>query len=378
MTRIAFPDDAWDELARRLADRRPPAFPFADRWTFGTGLDVVREVVDRWAGGLDRRAFEARCNAHPYDEVSIDGVTTGVYRLRGETSGALPLVLTHGWPSTVLENLHLADLLAHPSRSGGDPADAFDVVVPALPGFPLAAAPADPAAYSGLAIADRWAALMTACGHDRFVASGGDIGARVTTWLGARHGDRVLGIHVSSNALAPALPGHDLTPDEAAWVAEREEWIRTEAGYIHLQGTKPLSLAYGLSESPAALAAWIVEKWAAWTATDDVVARFGADLTDQLTLYWLTNRIATSFLPYYASVADPPSSRPWGLDIEVPVSLYLCPDEIGGIPPRAYADRQFRVARWTEFERGGHFPAVEQPDVLAADIRAAFRPLRVS
>jgi pimeloyl-ACP methyl ester carboxylesterase len=153
--------------------------------------------------------------------------------------------------------------------------------------------------------------------------------------------------------------------------------MRTEAGYIHLQGTKPLSLAYGLSDSPAALAAWIVEKWAAWTATDDVVARFGADLTDQLTLYWLTNRIATSFLPYYAST-HLPGSRAWGRDIAAPVSFYLSPDEIGGIPPRRYAERQFRIARWTEFGSGGHFPAVEQPDVLAADIRGAFRSLRVS
>jgi pimeloyl-ACP methyl ester carboxylesterase len=250
-------------------------------------------------------------------------------------------------------------------------------VIPALPGFPLSAAPSALDDYTAARTADRWAQLMTALGYSRFAASAGDIGARVTAWLGARHPDRTLGIHLSSNALGPAPSGAKLSASEAAWLHGRTAWDREDGGYAHVQQTKPLSLAHGLADSPAGLAAWIVEKWRGWSAgADDVLAHFGAEeILGNLSLYWFTNSIATSLIAY--AVHDhPPGARPAPHSVGVPVSFYLAPAENGGIPPREFAERHYKVERWTELPRGGHFVGAEEPDLLADDIRAAFRPLR--
>jgi pimeloyl-ACP methyl ester carboxylesterase len=371
--RVAFRESDVEDLRRRLGDRMLPAFPFDDSWRFGSGRGVVLELVELWRNRLDGEALAARLNEFEQVDVRIAGVSVRALHLRGERPDALPIVITHGWPSTVLEIVSLAQALAQPTVYGGSAEDAFHVVVPALPGFPLSEAPKNLGEYTAAHTADRWAALMNALGYPRFAASAGDIGARVTAWLGARHPDRVVGVHLSSNALRSDVPaGADLDEDEAAWVAGCARWNEEEGGYMHVQQTKPLSLAYGLVQSPLALAAWILEKWHAWSdCGDDVVARFGEELADHLSLYWLTNSIATSFLPYY--VHDfPPGARPNGRDIQVPVSFYLCPAENAGIPPRTFAERQFDIARWTELPRGGHFTATEMPDELAADIRAAF------
>jgi pimeloyl-ACP methyl ester carboxylesterase len=363
------------DLRSRLSDTRMPHFPFSDPWSFGTGGKIAAELVDRWAERLDESVLTSKFSGLPQVRIELADTWIHVVHIRGEIDDALPIVLTHGWPSTVLELLPLARRLARPSDHGGDANDAFHVVIPALPGFPLSGAPPDLGEYTGARIAERWAQIMDRLGYARFVASGGDVGARVAGWLGACHAHRVLGIHVSSNALWPLLADTELGTDEAAWVEHRSDWTRTEGGYMHIQQTKPLSLAYGLAQSPIALAAWIGEKWRGWSGTDEVFEQLTSELLDTLTLYWLSNRIATSFLPYY--VYDrPPGARPWGQDVKVPVSFYLCPNEIGGVPPRSFAERQYRIARWSEFPAGGHFMALEQPGALAADIRAAFRTQR--
>jgi len=362
-----------EELRRRLRARRRVDDPLARRWRLGTGTAVLDELLLAWER-FDEEALAARFDAFEQLDVVFDDAVVRVLHLRGESSDATPIVLTHGWPSTVLELTALAAQLAHPARHGAADAPSFHVVVPALPGFPLSGAPPALREYTGARIADRWVELMAALGYGRFAASGGDIGARVSAWLGARHPERLLGVHLSANALWPSLAGAvGLAPAERAWIEAHEKWTRDEGAYMHLQQTKPLSLAHGLADSPAGLAAWLVEKWHGWgDRTRDVLERFAVDeLLGGLTLYWSTNRAATSMLPY-AAYDLPPGARPWGGDVTVPASFYLAPHEIGGIPPRSYAERQYTIDRWTELPRGGHFLAVEEPDLLAADIRASF------
>jgi pimeloyl-ACP methyl ester carboxylesterase len=373
---VDFEERAIDELRRRIRAARTAQVPLPDRWAFGTGSDVVREVLELWAR-FDIEALVRSLNAIPQVDVTVDGLPIRAFHVRAERDAALPIVLTHGWPSSILEPLALADRLARPSAHGADPADCFHVVVPAMPGFPLSVAPAALDDYTAARIADRWARLMAALGYQRFVASGGDIGARVTTWLAARQPDRVLGIHVSSNALDTPPPGTDLSAAELSWLRRRATWDWMEGGYMHLQQTKPLSLAHGLADSPAGLAAWIGEKWHSWTDQSVTGVDWAAsdELLGHLSLYWLTNSVGSSLLHYY--VYDrAPGARPPAGSVDVPVSFVLSPAENGGIPPRELAERQFPVARWSELPRGGHFLASEVPDLLAGDVRAAFRALR--
>jgi len=277
----------------------------------------------------------------------------------------------------VLELTALAQRLARPARHGAPGAPSFHVVVPALPGFPLSGAPTALRAYTAASIADRWAQLMEALGYERFAASGGDVGARVSAWLGARHPQRVLGVHLSANALWPALPdASELAPPERAWVAERQAWTREEGAYMHLQQTKPLTLAHGLADSPAGLAAWIVEKFRAWSdcggEIESVIAR--DDLLANISLYWFTGAIGSSFWPYYARLHGPWPVPEGG--VGVPTGYAEFPHEILR-PPRSLAARVYTdIRRWTTMPKGGHFAAMEQPEALAHEITEFFRPLR--
>jgi pimeloyl-ACP methyl ester carboxylesterase len=360
-------EDLRDRIAATRAARIPPGV--TGRW--GIDADALAEILARWRS-FDADALAQRLDAIDQVDVAFDDGTVRALHFRGEVEHATPLVVVHGWPSTVLEAIPLAERLASPSRHGGDPADAFHVVVPALPGFPLSSPAGDLDGYTGSALADRCTDVMLALGYERFGASGGDIGARVAAWVGARHPDRVLGVHVTSNALWHELPGADLSEEERSYVERLAAWDHDEGAYMHVQETKPLVLAPGLSDSPAGLAAWIGEKWQAWTGSGpDALEPLMPELLGTLTLYWATNSIATSLLPY-AVAHRPPGKRPWGRDITVPVSFYLPPADIGGIPPRRFAERQYDVARWSELPRGGHFAACEEPDLLAADVRAAF------
>jgi pimeloyl-ACP methyl ester carboxylesterase len=370
--RVAFSDEDIADLRQRIARTRPARFPLAGRWDFGTGREVVDATLDRWSE-FDPHALAARLNAIPQIDVELDGITVRAFHLQGEIADALPIVLTHGWPSTVLELLGLADRLARPSAHGATAHESFHVVVPALPGFPLSSAPASLDDYTAARTADLWVRMMEALGYAHFAASAGDIGARVTGWLAARHPDRVLGVHVSSNALSAPPLTDDLSAAEADWLHRRTEWDRDEGGYMHIQQTRPLSLAHALSDSPAGLAAWILEKWRGWgDHADDVFDHYGEEeLLGHLSLYWLTDSVASSLLPY-AAHDRPPGARPAPGSVEVPVSFYLAPAENCGVPPRELAERQYPVARWTELPRGGHFLASEEPGFLADDIRAAF------
>ena len=370
-------DEQVDVLRARLLATRWPSYDSQDDWSLGASSDDTKRLARYWATQFDFDALHQRLAALPHESVVIDDATVHLVHARSPHPQAVPVVITHGWPSSFLEIVPLIERLTQPDRFGGRADDACHVVVPSLPGFGYSSAPRTLEGYTGAAIADLWARVMTSLGYERFFASGGDVGARVTSWLGVRHPQRVRGIHVSSNALRLALPGEATpTADEQAYLARRNQWAADEGGYMHVQQTKPLSLAYGLSDSPAGLAAWLAEKWCSWS---DGLSCANPEVMDVIlghaSLYWFTNTIATSFLPYF--VYDrPPGARVDGAEVKAPVGFYLSDAEIGGIPPESFARRQFEIARWSVLPRGGHFMATEEPGLLAEDLLAFIRPFR--
>lgn len=366
-----------DALRSRLLATRWPSYDSHDDRSSGTSSDDAKRLVRYWATQFDFAAMRQRLAALRHEYIVVDDVTVHLVHARSQHPEAVPVIITHGWPSTFLEIVPLIERLTQPERFGGRAEDACHLVIPSLPGFGFSSPPPSLEGYTGAAIADLWARVMSSLGYERFFASGGDVGARVTSWLGVRHPQRVRGIHVSSNALRLTLPGEATpTADEEAYLARRNQWAAEEGGYMHVQQTKPLSLAYGLSDSPAGLAAWLAEKWCSWS---DGLNCASAEVMDTIlshaSLYWFTNTIATSFLPYF--VYDrPPGARVDGKEVKVPVGFYLSDAEIGGIPPESFARRQFEIARWSVLPRGGHFMATEEPGLLAEDLLAFINPFR--
>jgi pimeloyl-ACP methyl ester carboxylesterase len=365
------PDDsaAIVELRERLSRIRWPDAQPVTPWVAGTPAEYVRDLMHEWAAGFDFGAFRRSMLQLPQYLVEIDGVDTHVVHVRSPHDDAVPLVLTHGWPSSFLELLPVIPLLTRPEEHGRPAADAFHVVIPSMPGFAYSPSLPRLELTTAASIADRWQRLMAALGHERFMASGGDIGARVTAWLAARHAGNVLGAHMSVNALDSAPPRPE-TYDEAErdWLDRMTEWRASEGAYMHLQQTKPSTAALATSDSPVATAAWVVEKWQAWAESLDVTSpAVRTSLLRLLTLYWTTNSLGSSFLHYHAHDL-PPGARPVGVQPTAPLSFYASEAEIGGVPPRSVAHRQYGDHRWTVLPRGGHFMATEQPELLVADL----------
>ena len=293
----------------------------------------------------------------------------------------MPLVLTHGWPGSFIEMERLIPLLTDPAAHGGDPAEAFHVVAPSLPGFGFSPPPARPG-VSSREIAEFWRALMAGLGYRRFAAQGGDIGAAVSVWLARLFPDSVAGLHLNfiPGSYRPALaqPASPITADEQAFLDRTASWAAAEGAYIAIHATKPQTLAFSLTDSPIGLAAWIVEKFRAWSDCDGDVERcFSLDslLTD-ISLYWFGDSLTASLRLYKENRLRPLAFDP-GERVTPPLGVALFPREIA-MPPRSWVERVLDVRRWTHMPDGGHFAALEQPELLAADIRAFFRPLRAS
>ena len=374
---IKIEEDVLADLRSRLQRVRWPDEVPETAWRYGTGLDYMKELVAYWRDRYDWRAQEAMLNRFRQFTVPVEGIDVHFIHEPGVGPAPLPLLLSHGWPGSVWEFHRLLPLLTDPGRFGGDPADAFTVVAPSLPGYTFSFRPGQKR-FGVVEIAGVFATLMTdVLGYRRFAAQGGDWGAFVTSYLGAAYAERLVGIHVNLLAVrrdvtAPGQP----TPEEAAYLAELQHWQREETGYQGIQGTKPQTLAYGLTDSPVGLAAWIVEKFRTWSDCDgDVERRFSKDvLLTNIMLYWVTGAINTSFWPYYARF-----HQPWPIGeqrkVTSPTAYAEFPREILH-PPRAWAERVYNIRRWTRMSAGGHFAALEEPDALAADIRAFFRELR--
>jgi microsomal epoxide hydrolase len=367
------------DLRDRLARTRWPDTPPGPPWATGTDVRWLKTLVDWWGAGFDWRAQEAALNALPQFTVALAGIRLHYLHVPGQGPAPMPLLLSHGWPGSVFEFLDLIPRLTDPERHGGDPDDAFTVVAPSLPGFGLSFEPDQPR-FGGEAIAEMFAQLMTdVLGYPRYGAQGGDWGAFITSRLALTHPDRLTGIHLNLLVLPrDARPGPDATPAERRYFDELAHFMREETGYQWIQGTRPQTLAFGLTDSPAGLAAWLVEKFRAWSDCDgdpcSVIDR--ERLLANLSLYWFTGAIGSSFWPYYARHHGPWPLPP-GHRLAVPAGYSAFPKEILR-PPRSLAEQVYDIRAWREHPRGGHFAALERPDDLAEDIRAFFRPLRAA
>ena len=376
---IAVSDAVLDDLRQRLSLTRWPDEMPGVGWEYGSNLDYIKELCEYWRTDFDWRAQETKLNAFNHYKSEVDGLSIHFILEKGAGPNPMPLVITHGWPSTFFEMTKIIPLLADPGSHGGDPADAFDVVAPSLPGFGFSQASQE-RGMQVQKVADLWAKLMTEnLGYPKFAAQGGDIGAGVTSRLGYAHSDKMIGVHLTSiTRPAPYLgPGsRPLTEAEQAHSDQRERWQQSEGGYSHIQGTKPQTLSYGLNDSPAGLAAWIVEKYRTWSdCNGDVESSYTKDeLLTTVTIYWATQTIGSSVRMYREN-----QSSLWEMEqdekVATPAGMAMFPQEIAK-PPREWAERSYDVRRWTQMPRGGHFAALEEPELLAHEVREFFRPLR--
>lgn len=377
---LSVPQDVLDDLKERLRRTRFPDEIPGSGWTYGTNLAYLRELVGYWLNQYDWRAAEAQLNAWPQFTASVGGLDLHFAYIRGSGPNPAPLLISHGWPGSFFEMLDVIGPLTNPAAHGGDPADAFDLVVPSLPGYGFSAHPRA-AGMTPQAIGELFTQLMSeTLGYRRYFVQGGDWGAVITAAMAHQRPDQVVGLHLNMLGVRPYTGAGTppITPEEQAFMAEAEQWRLEETGYQWIQGTRPQTLAYGLTDSPAGLAAWIVEKFRAWSdCGGELERRFSKDeLLANVTLYWVTQTINSSIRLYYASRQRAAPLGP-GERVTVPTGVALTTEAVGRAP-REWAERTYNVRRWTELPRGGHFTALEEPELLAEDIRAFFRPLRPS
>jgi pimeloyl-ACP methyl ester carboxylesterase len=376
--RIEIPQAQLDDLRDRLDRARwPEALP-GDGWDTGVPTTWLRELADYWRTGFDWRAAEAQLNAFPQFNTEIDGQRIHFLHVRSAEPDAFPLVLTHGWPGSVVEFLDLIGPLTDPVAHGGDAADAFHVVIPSLPGFGFSG-PTGDAGWSTDRIARAWAELMSRLGYERYGAQGGDIGGAVSPQLGRVAPDRVAGVHANGGPMSiPQLPLSEedmasLTEIERDRIGRISAFMREEFGYIAIQSTRPQTLAYGLVDSPVGQLAWIMDKFREWTHPRPVSPEKIIDRDRLLTnvmLYWLTGTAGSAAYVGYAQEAG------WGVQLEnsgVPTAALVFAHDVG---IRRYAEQENTITRWIDVDRGGHFAALEEPEALIADVREFFRDLR--
>ena len=374
---IQIADEVLTDLNDRLARTRLPDQIPDTGWDYGTNLDYLEGLLAYWQDGFDWRAQERRLNEFDHFKTVIDGVDLHFIHQRSAEEDAIPLLLTHGWPGSFVEFANLIGPLTDPAAYGGDPADAFHVVIPSLPGFGFSGKPTE-TGYNPERMADVLAGLMERLGYDRYGAQGGDWGAIIGRALAGNYGDRVIGLH-SNFILGGPPPGGDprkgVSDEERERQRERAAAFADGRGYQAIQGYKPQTLGYGLNDSPAGLAAWIVEKFHGWSDNDgDVESAFTKDeILTNITLYWVTGTITSSTRIYYES-GNTPATRPVGY-VDVPTGAAIFPKEII-FTPRRWAEANYNIVRWTVMPRGGHFAALEEPELLVDDIRAFFSELR--
>jgi pimeloyl-ACP methyl ester carboxylesterase len=366
-------DAELDDLRRRLASTRFPESATVDDWSQGIPLDYVQEVCAYWGEKYDWRAREAKLNAFPQFRATAGGLGIHFIHVRSPESNALPLVMTHGWPGSIVEFQKVIGPLSDPAAHGGDPADAFDVVCPSLPGYGFSDKPTQKG-WGVEKIANTWGELMGNLGYGRYVAQGGDWGSMVTTRIALQDVEHCAGIHINMPIVAPDPETmSDLSPQEQSALAGMNHYSQFDSGYSKQQSTRPQSLGYGLTDSPAGQAAWILEKFWSWTDCnghpENVLTR--DELLDNVMLYWLPATGASSARLYWESFNNT-SMDP----IATPVGCSIFPKEIFR-SSRRWAEKRFtNLIHWNELEKGGHFAAFEQPEVFVEEIRNCFRGLR--
>lgn len=389
---IAVPDDEIDDLRRRLAATRLPNEPLGnEHWDFGTNLSYMEKLLAYWREDFDWRAQEENLNRFPQYRATLkdeDGEEHTIHFLyeRGSGDNPVPLIMTHGWPSTFREFLDVVDPLAHPEKYGRQ-GPAFDVIVPSLIGYGFSSIPRKP--IGPARIADLWHRLMTeVLGYERYAAEAGDWGSFVTSRLALQHADSVMGIHLTMLPLRPSLKHESQPPvseEEAHWIATMQKWWRQEEGYRSIQSTKPMALAFGVMDSPAGLAGWLADKYYRLGDTDKtdtmkgMIARFPFDaILTQFSIYWFTGTINSANTLYKAGPAEGSALLKPGEKVAVPTAYSEYPIDVLPQTPRSWAERSYNIARWRMMDRGGHFAAMEEPELFADDVRDAFREMGIT
>jgi microsomal epoxide hydrolase len=375
---IQVPEAVLEDLRTRLANTRFAEPPLPEEgWAAGTASGYLRELCEYWRNGFDWRAEEARLNRLEHFRTRVDGVLLHFIHARSPEPGALPLLLSHGWPGSVLEFMKVIGPLTHPTAHGGRAEDAFHVICPSLPGFGFSEAPREPG-WSATRVARAFAGLMKLLGYSRYGAQGGDWGAFITANLGLLDAEHLCGIHLNLVPCPPppGTPREGRAPVELSRLSEFERYQANETGYQAIQTTKPQTLAHALNDSPAGLAAWIVEKFRNWSdCGGEVESRFTRDeLLANITWYWATQTIGSSFRIYYETKRA--GRHPfYDKRVEVPTGCTIFPRELFR-PPRRWAERVFNVQHWEEKTSGGHFATMEEPQVMVDELRTFFRKLR--
>ncbi|TDJ11416.1 MAG: epoxide hydrolase, partial [Deltaproteobacteria bacterium] len=376
---ITVSDDVLDDLRERLARTRWPDQIPNSAWEYGTDLAYLQELCEYWREKFDWRKQEALLKQWDHFKTEIDGQKLHFIHARSSVEGALPLVITHGWPGSVFEFYKIIGPLTDPEAHAGDPADAFHVVCPSMPGYGWSG-PTHETGYDIRKVAETVSKLMARLGYERYGAQGGDWGAIATTQLGLVDAEHLAGIHLNMVIAGPPAgvenPMEGVSPEEMEGMAEMGNFQKNETGYQQIQGTKPQTLGYGLTDSPAGLAGWIVEKFRTWSdCNGDIESRFSKDeLLTNIMIYWVTGTINSSTRLYCESMRSGRFGLPDGR-IDVPTGCAIFPKEIIR-PPRKWAEAQYDVRQWSVMAAGGHFAALEEPDALVADVRKFFRELR--
>jgi pimeloyl-ACP methyl ester carboxylesterase len=374
--KVQVPDSVLADLNQRLAQTRFPAEIANSGWDYGTNLAYLKELVAYWRDKYDWRAAERRLNQFDQFTTNIDGVDIHFIHQRSKNPKAMPLAVTHGWPGSVVEFTKIIGLLTDPAAHGGDGNDAFHVVAISLPGFGFSGKPTE-RGYGPERIAGILAKLMARLGYTKYGLQGGDWGSSISRFAALNDASHVAGLHLNFCLAGPPAgakdPNEGVPPAELERTRARQAFFETERGYFLEQSTKPQTLGYALDDSPAGLAAWIVEKFRSWSDSDgSVEKKFTKDeLLTNITMYWVTQSGTSSARIYYENLrAKPPQGR-----VQVPTACAVFPKEIS-IAPRRWVEAQYNVTRWTEMPRGGHFAAMEEPELLVDDIRGFFRTLR--
>ncbi|MFI0372383.1 epoxide hydrolase family protein [Actinomadura sp. 1N219] len=378
--RIDVPEADLQDLRDRLARTRWGATLPGAAWERGVAADYLRELAEYWRTSYDWRVHEAELNKIPQFVTEIDGQTVHFLHVRSPEPDALPLLLCHGWPGSVVEFLDMIGPLTDPAAHGGDPADAFHVVIPSMPGFGFSGPPREPGWNTGR-VARAYATLMNRLGYDRYGTQGGDMGAFVAPELGRIDTEHVVGVHVNA-ATYGFIPYGEVSDEEKAALDDRERarldrlanWTENGSAYFQIQATRPQTLAYGLTDSPVGQLAWIVEKFKEWTYPSGDLPETAVDRDRMLTdvmLYWLTDTIGSSANIYYENM-----HMSGGWNTEPPTTPTGVAAFAEDIAIRRYAEQGNNIVHWSDFDEGGHFAALERPDLLTTDLRTFYRPLR--
>ena len=375
--RIDVPDKSLEQIRTQVANYPWHEMPDDGGWAYGTHLGYMKELCAYWLNEFDWRKQEAAINRFSHFIAPVQGIALHFIQEKGDGPSPLPLIISHGWPGSIVEFLDIIQPLAHPQRFGGSADDAFDVIVPSLPGFGFSGRPARP--IGPRKIAELFNRLMTdVLGYSNYLAQGGDWGGAISSWLGFEHAPSCQAIHI--NILTMRHPDGPRGPEEEAWAVQFEHDQLLDNGYRTQQATKPQTLSYAMMDSPVGVAAWIIEKFNSWSDTegDNIESAHTKDsLLTNIMVYLVTKTFNTASWIYYGRREE--GGRLLSTDnrrVEVPTAAALFPAELLAWPPRSYVERLYNISHWSEMPRGGHFAALEEPELLIDDIRAFARTLR--